>query len=548
MTQSARIVGIPGAGKTTRGMDLIRKLRAAGFHLQQIGYCSMTRAARGEASRRAAETFDVDQKELERTGWFRTVHSCVMRLLGVQKGELVNGDRAWFTANLGEHVESENLENADGWSEQFRSRSGLAVALNLWDVARQRLVSLQDVIDEAQATSGARLRYDGIADIVRTYESCKDRDGRSDFTDFILRYGGYRMTEHGAETITPQGEASPVRIWFFDEAQDNSPAIDAACKRLAEGAVYLYLMGDPLQEIYRWCGASAAKFMNWPVVKSEYLTKSWRCSANVLTAATRLIHRNHEYACDLAEMTLEPAGPGGEVRADQDGNLCNLVDPHTSTLIMARTNKRADTLARQLEDAGIPFKCTKSGRRYPKLTSSKLCNAFDDLQQGLAIDGEAWHRIVDVLPLELMERGTRTRFKAKEYRERFEAITLADVAGDPILGAGETVADVISSGQWKELAGEDSLALACRQKYGELAETPKVIVATVHSSKGMEADHVFLDTEITKPIMMSMNQSDDGRDEERKVWYVGMTRAKSRLILLESSSGKNYEEVYDVVG
>ena len=188
--QAARFVGIPGAGKTHRALGIMEQCRTMGFDVSHIGFCTFTRAARREAAERAAKAFGCPIKQLESSGWFRTLHSTVMRLLGVTKGELVNGDREWFKKNFGQAVESDSSEN---WTDQWKGFSPVAQALKLWDVARNRLCPVRDIYLQTIRLSGTAFgkaqtpTLGRVSRIIEEYEAAKLRDGKSDFCDMILR-------------------------------------------------------------------------------------------------------------------------------------------------------------------------------------------------------------------------------------------------------------------------------------------------------------------------------------------------------------------------
>lgn len=544
MTTYARVIGIPGAGKTTRAIELIRLMRERGIPLRRIGYSTFTRAGRREASKRAAEAFGESLDGLEREGWFRTIHSACMRLLGTQKGELVNGDRDWFRGVLGEKVETEADEEED-WANQFKGENPIALTLRLWDIARARLLSFSEVLDEAKDLAGPSRELQRVEEHwVEVYEAAKQRDRRYDFTDYIGRYAGVSFTLAGPRSVAAAGALPELPAWIFDEAQDTTPLLDLAAKRLSTGAQWVYLFGDPLQGIYTFSGADPKVFMAWPVEAEQRLTKTYRCSAAVLGLATRLIYNNRDFTRELMELVLEPASEGGDILEADTGSWLGDVNPEIPTLVMSRTNRGAIEMGDQLTAAGIPWRSVKHGGRFPKLTAAKLCEAFDTLEAGFGIDGEAWSRIVDVVPKELLQRGAKTRCRNKEYRQALPVIT-ADEIDHSQFGGTAALRQQVLSGAWRELVEPEALVtLACLKKHGDLAKHPQVLVSTIHGTKGMEAEEVFIDTSIGGPVIRAL-QSEDGREEERRVWYTGVTRAKSKLVLVRSQRLTNYGEVYD---
>jgi hypothetical protein len=76
---------------------------------------------------------------------------------------------------------------------------------------------------------------------------------------------------------------------------------------------------------------------------------------------------------------------------------------------------------------------------------------------------------------------------------------------------------------------------------GTLEEKPRVTVSTIHGAKGREADNVLLMTDVTgRSDVDSMQPGCWESDEEHRVFYVGVTRAKERLMLVEPQGDTGY--------
>jgi superfamily I DNA/RNA helicase len=77
----------------------------------------------------------------------------------------------------------------------------------------------------------------------------------------------------------------------------------------------------------------------------------------------------------------------------------------------------------------------------------------------------------------------------------------------------------------------------CLRKGQRLDEKPRITISTVHSSKGGEADHVMLLTEAVSDRMKSQGALDEAQmEDEHRVWYVGLTRARQGLHLVKPSA------------
>ena len=75
----------------------------------------------------------------------------------------------------------------------------------------------------------------------------------------------------------------------------------------------------------------------------------------------------------------------------------------------------------------------------------------------------------------------------------------------------------------------------------DLSQPPKIIIDTIHQVKGGEADNVMLLTDLTRKADVSYWSQ---RDEERRVFYVGMTRARNTLNIVRSQTDREFTEAF----
>jgi len=381
--------------------------------------------------------------------------------------------------------------------------------------------------------------------LIRRYETAKERDGRLDFCDLLLRYAGLRMKLAGPEEVAPEGVVPPVPVWIFDEAQDTSPLLDRAARRLCDGCIWLYLMGDINQCIYSWAGADGRLFMRWPVAQQEYLRKTWRCSEKIIKAGLKLIRQNDDLTNDLRELAVEARAPGGSIVRGYEDDLAPWIkDPAVPTLIMARTNQIVSQLQARLTLAQVPWQSVRSRARWPDLASTKLADAFTSLRGGATITGEQWRRIVQHVPAKLLVRGTKAFYAPAASKEEVKNCSLATLAAH---GGTQALHDAVAAGAWPGLLKvAERCAYDARRTWGDLIDDPPLKVSTIHGTKGMQAERVILCTRIGNGPVWNNLRTLEGMTEERRVWYVAMTRARDHLVLLEGN-GRNYKDIYDVI-
>lgn len=251
MPEIAQLIGGAGTGKTTRLLEIMAKVIERGISPLDIGFVSFTRAARREASTRAAAQFGgVTSEQLEQEGWFRTLHSICYRALGVGKELLTENkeSRDWLSNALQGDVKLVGGDIDGQTIEAFGESTDIDKALMLWHASRNRLQPLRAAYDLAAECAGNQFpSWEQVSNYVKIYEQAKRFDHRCDFTDLLAKFAGYWFSPTAIEKVDPQGDVPYVQAWFLDEQQDTSALLDAVCRRLVEPSQWCYVVGDPFQ-------------------------------------------------------------------------------------------------------------------------------------------------------------------------------------------------------------------------------------------------------------------------------------------------------------
>ena len=530
----ARLIGAAGCGKTSELLSIMEGAKKAlGGDPFSIGFASFTRAARAEAVSRASSAWGMPPEVLSRDGWFRTVHSVAYKMLGLQKGQLIDDTKAsqrWVADAL--QVDVRVILDDDSGYSIYAGDNSAAMSLNCWEISRARVEPIAATIKRMAATGQNPPTYAEAKQFITRYENAKRLEERYDFSDLLARYAGIKFDFDGFHETDPEGELPHgVKAWIFDEAQDSSALVDRVCKRLAYGpeVVWTYLAGDDLQAIFGFGGSDARHFMGWPADKQKVLPKSYRCPKPILELGERCLRQMRTGYWDRG---VAPADHDGEIiRGGGPTAIVPRLDPKEKTLILARCNYTLDDWAEEMRKKGMPFARLKSKENTAQMRGIK---ALWDLEHGEPVTGDDFACAVAELPTRdgegpLMMRGVKTAWEKDDTRRRWDLIFPGDIES---AGMTTRLNDRIMSGKWGELVTGGDRWRAAATKWGaELALYPNIRIGTIHASKGMEADTVVLSTTTSRRVQESQSLDPAQYDEERRIEYVAVTRARRKLIV-----------------
>ena len=526
----AQVIGGAGTGKTTHLLQLMEKVIERGTDPKKIGFVTFTKAARREAAERAANKFGVTVEDLEVDGYFRTLHSTCYMLLKVSAKEMLTDNKEsceWIANALGEKVTEVSLDGA----EPFKGRTKNEIVLGLWHCARNRLEPFEKTWERAMYSDENTPELSYCRKVIESYEQHKRLDGRSDFTDLLGRYAGWKFYFDGPERKQPEGEIPKVDAWFLDECQDNSALSDAVARRIVERSKWVYLVGDPFQAIYGWAGADSKHFMSWPIQdgKQMILQQTYRCPAPVIGLAEQILRNCSDYW----DRGIAPAEHKGEVDlyASYKSSWVEYLHPEQSWLLIARTNFQAARMGKRLDEAGIPWlpSGSKGNNKWNAPVRRNTILALLALQQNHAISGEDWRLILKGIKSNrdrtYFKRGAKTDWDKKDTHG-----LMNNLEGIQNWGATDDFIKLIRTGSWRNKIEGSIAYLEAVKRFGHIAvDSPNIRIGTVHSVKGSEANNVLLLTSTSHQIKRGQDHT-DGFNEERRVEYVAVTRAKERFI------------------
>lgn len=528
--------GPPGTGKTTRATAWIEYQVQQGADPAGIAFVSFTNAACDEARRRVSEKLGLYDYEVQHCA---TLHALCKRALRI------GNEREWLAEGklLQEFAESYDYDlgrsrkAASEDMDELQSTGGDdAVLLAIWSFGRNRLIWDADAawcaFEEYDPWTAGRVEYARFIQFVEDYESWKRIGFLRDYTDLL-------------RGVVENPRALPVSVVVVDEAQDMTPLLWAAADVLFAGAEALACIGDDDQAIYGYQGAAPELFNAREAARVIQLHQSWRLPRRVHELAQAVIRQNRNRVDKHFLPRAAGEGYVGRIRGLQQLDLTN----GESWFILVRNWAFVPSLTKGLEESGIPYRVKAEAYYSPWSDRGPLraVKAIYALSDGEAIP------LGDLKPLLDKTRAeTRSVPGAWLYGQKSKIATLMEsdpgqrvrLTDLPHLGLTEWGFERIARRDLELLrngvSDRDLTAYQAAQRRGTFGPEYPIWVSTLHGVKGQEADNVAALMSCTAAPMRALERP-DRREEEIRLAYVGITRAKERFYGVEEDLGYPYE-------
>ena len=377
-----------------------------------------------------------------------------------------------------------------------------------------------DYLDQVNARSmKPRVKAEHIAAIYVAYESLKKQELAIDFEDVLLLTSAMLEEERSVrERVQDQ-----YRYFTVDEYQDISPIQQRLINAWLGSRKDICVVGDPAQTIYSFAGATPV-FLNtftqrFPEAEVIRLSTGYRSTPEITFAANALL-RNSSMGQELTASNDHGLHPSVDGYKDESTEIAGILSQITALLsegtapqeiaILARTNSQLKGVERAMNSKGLPYQVRSTERFFERQ------DVRDFLKQV---------RQASVLPTEGATWIDELRTIAQPY-----------LTGESIDG----IAALLHLG--RELDSDDGFTPKTLRGFLREVEDrvtqnnpptmPVVTLATLHAAKGLEWERVFLmgASEGILPLETgSTGTSDAVVAEERRLFYVGMTRAKVDL-------------------
>lgn len=543
--QELRIFGPPGTGKTTRlaTVEIPKAVEALGE--DKVMIVSFTRAAAKEIaskpSRITGEAIPVAKKNVG------TLHSICYRALN--NPEIAEGQKKLWNDQHPSFSMSGGRVALEGGLDELTSNGADNGDKLLASVNLKRLRMLSGDI----WTGEERNFYN-------KWKAFKKDNDLLDFCDLI----------ETAEKEIPYAPGNPD-VLFVDEAQDFSPLQFKLVRAWGMHMKYFVLVGDDDQAIFSFSGASPDAFLR-PPVEDKYkrvLEQSFRVPRAIFERANLLIQKvptrePKKYIPRDCEGSVRPCNANYKAPEDFFHRIIDAISNQKTAMILGSCSYMLDPIKYVLMEKGIPFHNPYRKRRKdwnPLLRSSDTITGTDIITSFLdkGEDGAFWTIPQFVKWAKFLTVNT-TGLRRKQGKAGIKALEQAiDDEVDGLHSARNVMEQILEPDAVKPALDRnvdwlmENIQKARRKamhypvkifknsnNLQALKDTPRIILGTIHSVKGGEADNVFLFPDIS---FQARNEVENNRKkiyDLYRLFYVGMTRAKENLVVMSPANTRKH--------
>lgn len=468
--------------------DIIKELEVR--RPEEVAFVTFTRNGAQEGLRRVSSKLMLDADDLP---YFRTLHSLTYHAMNYEKCKIFGKmEQRKFNKEYGYALN--RCEVGTGKVSPTKD----TMYLDYYDLMRSDAITSRQI-----ANADIELGY--YNQLVSAYNEFKEKEGTIDFFDCLINYA-------------EKGEPLPCKVVYVDECQDISVLQWKVIEKAFCNAEKVVIVGDDKQSIFTYNGARpdilislAKKFPVKRLSMSYRLPKKAFLLAN---AVTSFIGNKTPQ-----ESVFKKDNPEGSIVQLTDierithyidvDSLYDNVDEN-AWFLLARNTCFLDSIKSALEDALIPYWTA----------------------DGFFMGGEIMQRIKTY---EGIKNGSITNEeKIIAFQRKFE---IAD------FNVPFTSTNLFTEGRkwvyasYIERFGLEALQDMCKWN-------PQILVSTIHHVKGAEARNVALLLDTTRRTRGNVFYD---VDEELRVLYVGVTRTKENLYLIDSKNGDGFDSIINTI-
>lgn len=482
MKNTKIILGPPGTGKTTTLLNIVDKALADGVKSECIGYVSFTRKAANEAKVRAKRKFGKERG----FKYFRTLHSMAYAQIGINRKQVMTKKHLINFAYV------MNLELSDGF--EYGEMFGMGTThddkvMAMENLARITMRPLEDVVHDSEEL----ISFEETERVREGLVKYKQAEGVLDFTDFIYK-------------AIDQDTSPRFDLLVVDEAQDLSRLQWKYVEKLAARSKNVYIAGDDDQAIFKWNGADLEYFQSIDAPR-ETLHQSYRVPQRIHYLASKIILQVDKRIDKFWKPRKKAEGEILEY-----GSVDQLALESGNWYILARNDYLLHEVKAFCESMGFYY--SYKGRDCVKFEILQAITEWERYRKGEEFKAELF---IPYMKEKKLTPDSFTHYEGVDKEENFkhwyDALdNIPPITVDYIRGM---------------LRNEE-----------DLLKEPRIHISTIHGVKGGEADNVALITDMARK---TFEKYQEFPDDEHRVFYVAITRARKTLHLIDAQTTMCYD-------
>lgn len=576
ITGPCLLLAVPGSGKTT---VLVTRLGymiyGCNIDPSQILTLTYTVAATHDMKNRFIRLFG-DDAGLE----FRTINGICAKVL------------EYFSRKIGREafdLETDEKNRAKRISGIYQAKTSLFPAESDVKDISTRITYIKNMMLEEKDIKKMESDVDyPLYEIYKAYNESMRADKLIDYDDQMIY--AYKILTSNPETL--EYFSNKYRYICVDEAQDTSKIQHMLIKLIAGNNDNLFMVGDEDQSIYGFRAAYPAALLSFekdhPGAEVLLMEENFRSNKNIVDAADCFIQKN----TIRHKKTLKAFRPAGSTikklqvngRSGQYDYLCTMAENCTEeTAVLYKDNESIIPLIDLLDRKNIPFRIRNAELSFfTHRTVVDIINIilfamnpyradlFMNIYYKLSLymtkkEADAIVNRASVEGIDILRAGLRHNFTNDNVKYNFVSFvndcrTLVKKSPDSAVNYICNVMDYdkyltknhISDGKLYILKNIWSRCRDIREALSRLNELSviikettsdpscKLIFSTIHSSKGLEYKNVYIIDAIDGIFPESGKLTKEDFEELRRIFYVGITRAKDNLFLFRTGESSRF--------